>query len=282
MKKSGFIILLLFVLFNVHNAWAGDPLNEAEKTELLNQAGDFFHQALKMSETGNTGKIPSSAVEELLKKSLMRYERLIRSGVGNGKIFYNIGNIYFRLGNIGRAIVNYRRAEIYAPDDRNLKQNLSYALSRRQDRIEEKQKEKLLKTFFFWHYDLSPKVRSLLFVAFYTGFWTFAVVILFKRNPAAKWGLGITLAFFLLFMGSLGVERFGSSENAYGVLVDREVVARKGDSTSYQPSFEEPLHAGVDFSLLGSRGQWFHIELMDGRTCWVPAGSAELVTNIEH
>ncbi|MEA2084796.1 MAG: hypothetical protein U9O82_11310 [Thermodesulfobacteriota bacterium] len=282
MKKSGFIILLLFVFFNVHNAWAGDPLSETEKTEMLNQAGDFFHQALKLSETGNTGKIPSSAVEELLKKSLMRYERLIRSGVGNGKIFYNIGNIYFRLGDIGRAIVNYRRAEIYAPDDRNLKQNLSYALSRRQDRIEEKQKEKLLKTFFFWHYDLSPKIRSILFTVFYTGFWTFAVVILFKQNPATKWGLGITLTFFLLFMGSLGVERFGSSENAYGVLVDREVVARKGDSTSYQPSFEEPLHAGVDFRLLDSRGQWLHIELMDGRTCWVPAGSTELVTNIEH
>lgn len=281
MKKFGFIIFLLFVFFNVHHAWAADPLSETEKTELFNQAGDFFHQALKMSETGNTGKMPSSAVEELLKKSLIRYERLIKDGVKNGKIFYNIGNIYFRLDDIGRAIVNYRRAEVYAPDDPNLKQNLSYALSMRHDRIEEKQNEKILKTFFFWHYDLSPKIRSILFALFYTGFWTFAVVILFKRNPAAKWGLGITLTFSLLFMGSLGVERFGSSENAYGVLVDREVVARKGDSTSYQPSFEESLHAGVDFRLLDSRGQWFHIELMDGRTCWVPAGSAELVTNIK-
>ncbi|MCK5231810.1 MAG: hypothetical protein KAR13_16180 [Desulfobulbaceae bacterium] len=278
MKKTGFIIALLFVLFNLNHAWASEPLSETEKTELFSQAEIFFHQALEMSEISATGKRPPSAVEELLKKSLMRYERLVRGGVKNGKIFYNIGNIYFRLGDIGRAIVNYRRAEMYGPDDPNLKQNLSYALSLRQDRIEEKQKEKLLKTFFFWHYDLSSKVRSILFVVFYAGFWTFAVVILFKRTSTAKWGLGISLTFLLLFLGSLLVERFENSGNISGVLVDREVVARKGDSASYQPSFKEPLHAGVDFRLIESRGRWLHIELMDGRTCWVPAGSAEIVT----
>lgn len=278
MKKIGFIILPLLVLFNGHHAWAGDPLSKTERVELFNQAENFFHQALEMLETGATGKRPPSEVEELLRKSLMRYERIVRGGVRNGKIFYNIGNIYFRLGDIGRAIVNYRRAEMYAPDDPNLKQNLSYALSLRQDRIEEKQNERLLKTFFFWHYDLSSKVRSILFVAFYAGFWTFAVVILFKRTSPAKWGLGISLTFLLLFLGSLLVERFESSENISGVLVDREVVARKGDSVSYQTSFKEPLHAGVDFRLIESRSRWFHIELMDGRTCWVPEGSAELVT----
>ena len=72
MKKIGFIIFLLFVFFNVHHAWAGDPLNETEKTELFNQAGNFFHQALKISETGNTGKKPDKPAREPKKPRVLR------------------------------------------------------------------------------------------------------------------------------------------------------------------------------------------------------------------
>ncbi len=270
--------MLFFLFFSVQHVRASDVLNDAEKAELFGQAREHFHRALELSEADVDKKVPSTAVEEALRKALIRYERLARGGVGNGKIFYNIGNIYFRLGDIGRAIVNYRRAELYTPNDPNLKQNLSYALSQRQDRIEEMQKEKLMKTFFFWHYDLPSKARIILFTVFYSGFWIFAVLVLFFRNSLVKWGLGISLVFAALFMGSLGVDMYGGGDNIPGVLVDREIIARKGDSASYQPSFEEPLHAGVDFKLLDNRGQWFYIELMDGRQCWVPAESAELVT----
>ena len=83
-------------------------------------------------------------------------------GIENGKLYYNLGNVYFRMNDIGRAILNYRRAESYIPNDPNLHQNLSYARSRRLDEIEERQKTKVLRTLFFWHYDLSGWTRSLM------------------------------------------------------------------------------------------------------------------------
>lgn len=49
------------------------------------------------------------------------------------------------------------------------------------------------------------------------------------------------------------------------------------DGQSYEPSFKDPLHAGTEFVLLEVRNEWSHIELPDGRQCWIPTDSASLV-----
>ena len=104
---------------------AGSELNPAQIVDLYSQAKDLFRQANEISVSA-----PDQA-KDLYQKSAMRYERLIReAGIENEKIYYNLGNVYFRMKDIGRAIVNYRRAEQYAPNDPNLKQNLKYEIGR--------------------------------------------------------------------------------------------------------------------------------------------------------
>ncbi len=39
-----------------------------------------------------------------------------------------------------------------------------------------------------------------------------------------------------------------------GVIIDQEVIGRQGDAESYQPSFEDPLHGGTEFTLLEEQG----------------------------
>jgi hypothetical protein len=82
-----------------------------------------------------------------------------------------------------------------------------------------------------------------------------------------------------LFGASLYIERHQSTTSLEGVILDPEVIARQGDADSYQPSFEDPLHAGTEFMLLEDRGEWWQIELPDGRSCWIPEKSSELVKN---
>ena len=60
-------------------------------------------------------------------------------------------------------------------------------------------------------------------------------------------------------------------------IIDKSIVARKGDGEHYQASFETPIHAGTEFKLLQQRGTWWHIEVPDGRKCWIPGASAELI-----
>lgn len=262
-------LLLLFCLVAGQLRAAG--LTDADKADIFSQANSFFNRANEL------GASRPEEAKELYTKALLRFEHLVAEGVRNGRLYYNIGNVYFRLGDIGRAILNYRRAARFIPNDPNLQQNLTYVLSQRQDKIEMREKEKVLKTLFFFHYDFPARVRLLLFTIFYSAFWLLLALRVFRTGTWLHWGLGISLALFLLFAGSLLVDHFQQAANPAGVLVAEETTARKGDGETYQPSFKEPLHAGTEFTLLEERGKWFHIELSDGRNTWVEAKSAALV-----
>jgi len=253
-------------------AYGGTFLSESEKTELYNQGTEFFHQATELTETD------PAAARDLYKKALLRFQRLADEGdVSNGKLYYNIGNIHFLLDDIGRAILNYRRAGQYIPNDSNLAKNLAYARSMRPDKLEIKEKEKILQTLFFFHYDLGIKTRLVLFCLAYVSFWIFAGAKIFSRRPFTSWGLSVSLLFAVLFGTSLMVESRESIINREGVILAPEVIARQGDADSYQPSFEAPLHSGAEFMLLEERGAWWRIELPDGRSSWIPSKSGELV-----
>jgi len=252
---SGSFLLLLIYAYTAH---AGTSLLDNEKKELYSQGTEYFHQATQINDAD------PAAARDLYGKALLRFERLAAEGeVKNGKLYYNIGNIHFLLDDIGRAILNYRRAEQYIPNDPNLAKNLAYARSMRQDKLESKDKEKILQTLFFFHYDLGTHTRLLLFVIFYASFWIVAGMRIFTRRPFTRWGLGVTLLCTLLF----GISLFMESRQA----------AMNHHAESYQASFEDPLHGGTEFALLEERGAWWQIELPDGRSSWILAKSGELV-----
>ena len=181
------------------------------------------------------------------------------------------------MDDLGRAILNYRRAEMYMPDDPNLKQNLAYAREKRRDRIEERQETRILKTLFFWHYDLARNVRVIVFIISFTLMWGFACVRIFVKRAFVGWCIASASALSIIFAGSIAADEISYNSNRPGVIISGEVTARKGNSETYQPSFKEPLHAGTEFILVEDRGEWLNIELADARTCWVPARDVEMV-----
>jgi len=272
-RAGTLLVTLLLVIAGV--AFAGQPLAESEKKELYSQGKDIFHLATEISASS------PEAAKDLYAKVLLRFNRLVdEGGIRNGKLFYNIGNINFLLGDTGRAILNYRRAEQYIPNDPNLAKNLAYARNMRQDKLEIKEQKKIQQTLFFFHYDFGTRTRLILFGISYVLFWIFAGVKIFSQRPYTKWVLTISSLFILLFGISLYVEQQQSTTSLEGVILDSEVIARQGDAESYQPSFEDSLHPGTEFILLEDRGSWWQIELPDGRNCWIPEKSGELVRKI--
>ncbi len=254
------------------NCVYAEEMDKAEVSDLYSQAKEYFRQADSKS------AVSPDEARSLYKKSAMRYEKLIKDGgIENGRIYYNLGNTYFRMNDIGRAILNYRRAEQYMPNDANLRQNLKYAREKRIDKVEEKQETKVLKTIFFWHYDLSVKTRLVIFTSFFALVWVFAVIRIFSRKPYLFWGITVSAVFAVLFSGSLIAEEINLNKTRPGVILTNETVARKGNSETYEPSFKDPLHAGTEFILMEDRGDWYQIELSDSRTCWVASKDVGLV-----
>lgn len=64
------------------------------------------------------GKFPQAA------KS---YETMLNSGVVSPNLLFNTGNAEIKSGNLGRAIAAYRRAELLAPRDVDVRANLNFA-----------------------------------------------------------------------------------------------------------------------------------------------------------
>lgn len=247
-------------------------LTEMEASALLVEGGGLFQQANELSASA-----PDEA-RELYLKSAMRFERLVRDGgVANGKLYYNIGNAYFRAGDLGRGILNYRRAEQFIPNDTNLQQNLAFARSRRKDSLGEKEEERVFRTLMFWHYDFSFSQRFGLFTVVFVALWGAAAARLFAPRPFLRWIIGIAAVLALTLGISLLVEARALRQERPGVVLAEEVVARKGDSTTYEASFRDPLHAGTEFLVVEEREQWIHAELPDGRRCWLPSRDVGLV-----
>ncbi len=273
-KNSVNKCLLVFLagLAAVSSAMKVNALDKAEVWNLYREGESSFRQASELLQTD-----PAKA-RNLLEKAVLCFETVHREGgIENGRLFYNIGNIYFRLGDTGKAILNYRRAERFIPNDVNLQQNLNYARSRCVDKIEPKPQSRVLRTIFFWHYDLGGIIRAWLLAAFAVLLWLSAGIYLLKRRSWLLYTAVSCALLSLLLVCSLAVDAYEQANVRTGVILQQEVIGRKGDSSTFEPTFKEPLHSGVEFNLVEERKGWLHIELADGRRCWIPESAAGLI-----
>ena len=239
---------------------------------LFTQANQFFREA------NSTTNDPDKA-QKLYEKAILNYEKIISEGrIKNSKLFYNLGNAYFLKEDIGRAILNYRRAEALDKADANIHKNLTFARSRRIDKVTVKTEKRVLQTLFFWHYDFSIKTKFLLTCIFFAIVFV-SLIIITWRGKAALW-IATTVICGLLticFFTSVVLESQARSHQVCGVITAPEVIARQGDGPNYPESFKDPLHSGTEFDLLERRSGWFHIRLSDNSDGWIPDNAAGLI-----
>jgi hypothetical protein len=239
---------------------------------LFNQANQFFREANDTSGDSDKALL-------LYEKAILNYEKIINdSKVHNSKLFYNLANAYFLKGDIGKAMLNYLRAERLDGSDANIQKNLSFARSKRIDRITEKTEKRVLQTLFFWHYDFSIKMKFVLTCILFAAFSLVLTFIVWYGRTAPRIITVVILGVLVVcFFASASLQTYVESDRYRGVITTQEVVARQGDGQNYPASFKEPLHEGTEFDLLERRVGWFHIKLSDDSDAWIPDNSAELI-----
>ena len=275
MKRLSMTCIVLAV---VGSAWAQITSQAARLSPA--DISDLFSQGKRLFAEANELRIDDpDAAYKLYEQSLLYYERIVADGeVRNGKLYYNIGNIQIRLGDVGRAILSYHRASNYIPNDPNLLQNLEYARSIRLDNVDQNERAAIVRILFFWHFDLSPSFKLVVFSACFALIWIFAGLRSLLRRRGFTWGTVVFSVIAVLLIASLSWETVEIQNSPAGVILVTEVTGRKGNSDTYQPSFSEPLHAGTEFVLREDRGDWLLVELDDGRRTWLPSHSVGLVT----
>lgn len=212
----------------------------------------------------------------LFRAAAQRMESLA-ARVPNGRLEYNIGNAFLQAGDIGRAILHYRRAARFVPRDELLADNLREARSRSILPIKPGARDRVLGTLFFWHDQTSTRERAGVAILTFVALWTALAVRLF----VPKRSLSVTAiccgVVFLIAAASVTQEMWKDRSAPPGVILAMDVPVYKGPGSSYQRQFEQPLQPGVEFTLRERRGQWWRIELSDGKSGWIDAANADLV-----
>lgn len=206
-----------------------------------------------------------------------QFELLARSGVSNGKLYYNLANAQLQAGMVGPAVLNYRRAQLYMPGDPSVASNLEFARSQVRSRIPDSGKRAIIAAILE-AVDIVPRNWRLnLALGLYVLVWTLAMVRVTKPEALPRslvwWCAGAAI---LLGATVLGPQILQHSLQE-GVVMDSDVVVRMGNGDGFDAQFAEPIHEGVEFAVLQRRGEWIEIELPNGGTGWIRAEQAQLI-----
>ena len=260
MKKSFACILLIAILTLVHSL----TLTAQDKNA---DTADPSHIFLAANQAYKEGRYEQAAA---------LYENLLSLKIVNGSVCYNLGNSYLKAGKIGKALVNYRRAELFMPRNEDLQANIQFALQQTTDKIEGRDPYSYVKSFCFWYSRLTIKELVAIFLIANMGLWGIALFQLFKTKEYLWLVLYVFIASAILFGASAAIKLYSFYYKPGGVVIAREITVRSGGSINDTALFG--LHEGAEFDWLDESDGWIKIQLRDGKKGWVQKETVEKVS----
>lgn len=253
-----------------------------ERAAMTNER--LFDAALRSYEQGiaqGGGTNPQS--RRLIEEAREGFVELTRRGIRNGRLFFNIANTHMQLGELGEAILNYRIALHLARGEPAIRHNLDAARKLRRMTFARPTVSAVRDTLFAWHDHTSPAARLRVVMGAYGCFWLALLVGLRTgKRPTVIWLCVLMGLVALAAGGSLAYEQIIATQSREGVIMQSEVVLRKGNGHYYDPALVQPLPEGVEFRVLASRedvagATWYQIELPDAKEGWLPADAVRLI-----
>ncbi|MCF0166092.1 MAG: SH3 domain-containing protein [Bacteroidales bacterium] len=198
----------------------------------------------------------------------------------SAELFYNIGNCYYRSGGyLGKAVLYYERALREDPSFKDAAANLSIARQYTLDKIETVP-EFVLVT---WARELRHSFSSDTWAWFALAFFALVAVSLLwfrygRRMWLRKFAFSMAIVFGLCCFSSLGMSLAARAE---AVAEDGAVVISPVTSVVSSPGTGAQalfvLHEGTVLEVIDSLGQWYRVQLSDGRQGWLLAKDIEII-----
>ena len=222
-----------------------------------------------------------AAAQKYFAQAANGFDKVVKSGVTNGKLLYNLGNAQVQAKQIGSGIGSYLQAQRIMPGDSQLQSNLAHARSLVKDRFDSGGGILMEDVSDWWHL-ISFNSRLTLAGIFWIAAWSIAAFLLHQPTAArhetarvlvrrAAWGL----AMCGVILGATVLSDITAAQLwPQGVTTSDGVMVRKGNGDGFDPQFAEPLSQGVEFRVLQRRPGWLLIRLGDGKSGWISATQA--------
>jgi hypothetical protein len=212
-------------------------------------------------------------------QAIADYEALLKQGVSTA-LYYNLGNAYYRMDEIPRAVLNYERALLLSPGDRDVRFNLQMARSKTIDKI-------------------TPE-SEMFFVTWFQSLVNMTSVDGWARLSLAALAIAIALVLLYLFAAPIWLRKVGFF-GAFAMLllfgaavvfahVQKQSFTKRSGAIIMAPAAtikSTPAKQGTDLFILHegtkvqvtdhSMQQWKRIRVADGQEGWVETSQIEII-----
>ena len=211
--------------------------------------------------------------------AIKQYEALLQEGV-SADLYYNLGNAYYRSENFTRAIINYERALLLEPGDKDIRHNLQLARQKTTDKLSPSA------DFFLvtWYRSLVNIMGVdswawMALVALAMGVVLFLVYLFSSRVSLQKVGF-FGAAFMLLFFLIANLFAWHQSQvlthRTGAVVIASETAVKSTPAQNGTNLFM--LHEGTKVEITDDSMQdWKEVRLPDGKEGWISTSSIEVI-----
>ena len=206
------------------------------------------------------------------------YLEVASTGVGDARLFYNLGNSCFKSGLLGEAILWYERARRLALDDEDIEANLRFANLVKKDRepvVESNALTRFIAAVYLWP---SLDLLSLLFAVALFGLFILGVRRLLRGTRSSlSWLSGVVLCagFGVFFVAWLVTRFYQESGDNEAIVTAVQVLARSGPDEEQTEVFT--AHEGTKVRLMRNEGAWVLVRLDNGLGGWVLVEAVERI-----
>jgi len=202
------------------------------------------------------------------------YETVLRYGIVDPRVEFNLGNARYRLGQRGLAILHYERARRMDPTDPDIRANLELVRTQVFDRVETPKLMAGVRWTRAIQDRLGPDRQAWAFLALV---WIIVGLLAYELSWPGRWKASSAWIVAALIVLALLVA--ASSYSTYqrlegqriGVVLDGAVEVLAGPGQNNPTLFT--IHEGLSVEIRSEREDWVQVSLPNGLNGWVPAGS---------
>jgi hypothetical protein len=206
------------------------------------------------------------------------FRSLLRYGLADWRLEFNLANTEYRRGHVGEAILHYERARRLSPADPDVLANLAIARARIRDIVEEDEAAGALHLVRAVQDRIGVTAQAWMLLALV---WLLAGIVTWCGSRAGGFtpGWGWTLAgtlvatAFVFLSWSATWSRLEGTPRA--VVLKPSVEALAGPGLNNASLFT--LHEGIAVTIRAEREGWLQVTLPNGLTGWVERDAAERI-----
>lgn len=232
-------------------------ISKDDVIKIFTDANEKYLQATKYIAAKNIQE-----ADQKLKEAALQYEAILAGGFKNGQIYYNLGNTYYRLGELGKAILNYRRAELLMPRNADLHANLMLVKGSTEDKELSNEIPVAVQRIFFWFFLLNQNELAIIAISLYVVLMVLLFFLITFKYPWLKRIItGFSVGLFIM-VSSLGIKVYLEQGVEHGVIITTRCEVRYGPGEEYEPKFE--IHSGAECVIEGEKDDWYRVYVKVG------------------